>query len=107
MPSPFSLKIYKLIQKKNRRKIVTCDTLFENRSFKATEKLSRAIHELQAEGLITIKSTLNRGRFENELIPKDGISHDSVKAILRKGDSEEEIVPKRKYQRRTVRRSLI
>jgi len=117
--SPFSLKIYKYIQKKNKRRMVTCDTLFENRSFKATEKISKALHELVAEGLITINSTLNRGRFENELVPKDGyIPHPTlrgtskvapVKGILRSDsdDSQEEIKPKRKYQRRTVRRSLV
>jgi len=117
--SPFSLKIYKYIQKKNKRRMVTCDTLFENKSFKTTEKISKALHELVAEGLITINSTLNRGRFENELIPKDGyIPHPTlrgtskvapVKGILRtdSDDSDEELKPKRKYQRRTVRRSLV
>lgn len=109
--SPFSLKIYKYIQKKNKRRMVTCDTLFENRSFKATEKISKALHELVAEGLITINSTLNRGRFENELVPKEGyISHAPIRGVLRKEDScdsDEELKPRRKYQRRTVRRSLV
>ena len=108
--SPFSLKIYKYIQKKNKRRMVTCDTLFENKSFKTTEKISKALHELVAEGLITINSTLNRGRFENELVPKEGyVPHAPVKGILRtdSDDSQEEIKPKRKYQRRTVRRSLV
>ena len=109
--SPFSLKIYKYIQKKNKRRMVTCDTLFENKSFKTTEKISKALHELVAEGLITINSTLNRGRFESELIPKEGyVPHTSIKGVLRKedsNDSDEELKPKRKYQRRTVRRSLV
>ena len=126
--SPYSLKIYSLIQKKGRRKTITADVLFENKSTKTTERIANAIHELQAQGLITLKSIINRGRFETELIPKEGYTEHVKPAkgtsILVEEDHcanndpwvEDGVVssgcstpprPKRKYQRRKVRRSLV
>lgn len=129
-PSPYSLKIYSMIQKKGKRKIITADVLFENKSAKTTERLVNAIHDLQAQGLITLKSIVNRGRFETELIPKEGyverVKPAKRNPVLQEGESNlcasedsysaglvessvaaESPRPKRKYQRRKVRRSLV
>jgi len=111
MISPYSQKLYERIQKKNKKGIVTADSLYEDKTYKATIKIAEAIKELQAESLITIKSITNRGRFETELIPSEGyIQHSNIKGVLRKEDDnegEEEKTPKRRYQRRKVRRSVI
>ncbi len=91
--------------------MVTADSLFYNKTMKASEKISAAIMELRAEGLITIKSVLNHGMFMTELIPAEGyVQHESIKGILRKEDenySDKDIKPKRKYQKRKVKRGLI
>jgi hypothetical protein len=105
--STFGKKIYDRIQKKNKRMMVTADLLYENKTYPATIKISEAIHEIIAEGLITIKSVVNHGRFETELIPKDGyIQHKAEKALKRSSENSEN-KPKRKYQRRNVRRGAL
>ena len=105
--SPYSQKIYERIQKKNKKGIVTADSLYEDKTYKATIKIAEALKELQAEGLITIKSITNRGRFETELIPSEGyVGHSPIKGTLRK-EEEDDGIPKRKYQRRKVKRSVI
>ena len=113
--SLYSSRLYLRIQEKNKKGIVTADSLFENKTWKATEKISVALKELQAEGLITIKSVLDRGKFASELVTAENyVEHSGIKGTLRKGeDSSEEDssqeMPKvpRKYKKRTVRRSAI
>jgi hypothetical protein len=117
MISSYSQKFYLRIQDKNKKNIVTVDSLFENKTYKATEKIANAIRELRSEGLITIRSVLDHGKFASEIITKEGyVEHMAAKGVLRKeeDDSEEESlengtqVPlKRKYKKRTVRRSAV
>jgi hypothetical protein len=57
--SSYSSKMYGRIQAKNKKNIVTVDSLYENKTYKATEKIANAIRELRSEGLITIKSILD------------------------------------------------
>ena len=113
MLSPYSQKLYLRIQGKNKKGIVTADSLFENKTWKATEKIATAIRELQASDLITIKSVLDHGKFASELVTAENyIEHGGIKGMLRK-ELDEEITqeepakPKRKYQKRTVRRSAV
>jgi alpha-D-ribose 1-methylphosphonate 5-triphosphate diphosphatase PhnM len=111
--SPYSQRLYTRIQEKNKKRIVTADSLFENKTWKATEKIANALRELQAEHLLTIKSVLDHGKFASELVTAENyIEHSGIKGTLRK-ESDEEITqeeparPKRKYQKRTVKRSAV
>lgn len=111
--SPYSQKLYTRIQEKNKKGIVTADSLFENKTWKATEKIVAALKELQASDLITIKSILDHGKFASELVTADNyVEHAAIKGTLRKeldedASQEEPVTPKRKYQKRTVRRSAV
>jgi hypothetical protein len=116
MLSSYSSKLYTRIQDKNQKNIVTVDSLYENKTYKATEKIANAIRELRSEGLITIKSILDHGKFASEIVTKEGyIEHMAAKGVLRKEETDEEessegesLVPlKRKYKKRTVRRSVV
>jgi hypothetical protein len=112
--SPYSSRLYLRIQEKNKKGIVTADSLFENKTWKATEKISVALKELQAEGLITIKSILNHGKFASELVTAENyVEHSGIKGTLRKEENLEDGISQetprvpRKYKKRTVRRSAI
>jgi hypothetical protein len=111
--SPYSQKLYLRIQEKNKKKIVTADSLFENKTWKATEKIANALKELRASDLITIKSVLDHGKFASELVTAENyIKHSGIKGTLRKESDEgvlqeEPARPKRKYQKRTVKRSAV
>jgi Tfp pilus assembly ATPase PilU len=104
--NPYASKLYTRIQERNKRQTVTADSLFENKTWKATEKILNALHELQAEGLITTKSITIHGKFATELIPKEG--YKEHKKVIEKIE-EKESVPqkKRKYQKRKVKRGVI
>lgn len=72
--------LYSKIQNLNKRGIVTMDILFEGHGYSGINKITESVQELRSLGLITIKSIKNRGRFETELIPKDGyICHEPKK----------------------------
>ncbi len=104
--NPYASKLYTRIQEKNKKRTVTADSLFENKTWKATEKILNALHELQAEGLITTKSITIHGKFATELIPKDGYEeHEKVMEKLK--EKEEPTQKKRKYQKRKVKRGVI
>jgi hypothetical protein len=114
--SSYSGKLYTRIQDKNKKNIVTVDSLYENKTYKATEKIANAIRELRSEGLITIKSILDHGKFASELVTAENyVEHTGIKGTLRREeDSEDENVsgretssPKRKYKKHTVRRSVV
>ncbi|MCK9458738.1 MAG: hypothetical protein M0R80_03800 [Proteobacteria bacterium] len=116
MLSSYASRLYLRIQEKNKKGIVTADSLYENKTYKATEKLANAIRELQAEHLLTIKSVLDHGKFASELVTAENyIEHSRIKGTLRKEDDSEEdsseienLAPiKRKYKKRTVRRSAV
>jgi len=110
--SSYSQKLYLRIQEKNKKGVVTADSLFENKTWKATEKIAIALKELQAEHLISIKSVLDHGKFASELVTAENyVEHSGIKGTLRKeedfeGDSEAPKIP-RKYKKRTVRRSVV
>jgi len=113
--SSYSQRLYGRIQEKNKKNIVTADSLFENKTWKATEKIATAIRELQAEHLITIKSVLDHGKFASELVTAENyVEHSGIKGTLRKeedveatfGEEAPSKIP-RKYKKRTVRRSAV
>jgi len=115
--SSYASRLYLRIQEKNKKGIVTADSLFENKTYKATEKIANAIRELQAEHLLTIKSVLDHGKFASELVTAENyVEHAAIKGTLRKEDEDSEKESsegenpapiKRKYKKRTVRRSAV
>jgi len=113
--SSYSQKLYLRIQEKNKKGVVTADSLFENKTWKATEKIVTALKELRAEGLITIKSVLDHGKFASELVTAENyVEHSGIKGASRKeeddfeeGSSQETPKVPRKYKKRTVRRSVV
>jgi len=72
MLSEYASSLYARIQRKNKKVVVTVDDLIQYTDYQDTDKIIEAIKELRSEGLITTKSINNHGRFENELVPKDG-----------------------------------
>jgi len=101
------------IQRRNRNRIVTVDTLIENLNYAESTELMTALKELQEASLVTTQSVTNRGRFETELIPQDGISHrEEVRKITKEKvvilpDGTEQVKAKqvvRGRRKHTVRR---
>ena len=72
MLSEYAASLYARIQRKNKKGIVTIDDLIQHTEYKDTDRIIEAIKELRSAGLLTTKSITNHGRFENELIPRDG-----------------------------------
>jgi len=63
------------IQRRNKNRIVTVDNLIEALTYTESTQTINALKELQETNLVTTQSVTNRGRFETELIPVDGIAH--------------------------------
>jgi hypothetical protein len=79
MTSDYATKLYSRIQAKNKKGPVTIDMLIEDQDYQVVNKIISSIQELRVDGLVTIKSIKHRGRFENEIIPKDGYVEHSHK----------------------------
>lgn len=79
MTSDYATRLYAKIQSKNKKGPITVDMLIEDQDYLTVNKIILAIKELRTDGLIVTKSIKHRGRFENELIPKDGYIEHSHK----------------------------
>lgn len=66
------------IQRRNKNRIVTVDNLIESLTYSESTQTINALKELQEANLVTTQSVTNRGRFETELIPVDGIAHNKL-----------------------------
>ena len=88
-------KLYIKIQILNKKDIVTMDSLFEGKDFKAIDQITESVKTLRSLGLITTSSIRNHGRFETEIIPKDGYVYHEPKREskeVRKMKVQEEII---------------
>lgn len=65
-------KLYENIQALNKRGIVTMDSLLEGHGYSEINKITEGVQKLRALGLLSIQTIRNHGRFETELVPKDG-----------------------------------
>ncbi len=89
--------LYERIKSLNKRDIVTVDTLLEGHGYEKINEITDGIKKLRDLGLVTISSIKNRGRFETEIIPRDGyIYHEPKKEskkskIMRTENLEEDI----------------
>lgn len=77
-------KLYTKIRHLNKTTIVTVDSLLEGHSYGEMMRITDGLQKLRSLGLITIKSIRNHGRFETELIPKDGYVYHEPKKESRK-----------------------
>jgi hypothetical protein len=65
-------KLYEKIQALNKRGIVTMDSLFEGHGYSEINRITEGVQKLRGLGLLSIQTIRNHGRFETELVPKDG-----------------------------------
>jgi hypothetical protein len=112
MTSSYALSLLERIKKKNKKQLVTVDSLIDQKTYKASEKIVNAIKELRDEGLINCISIQDHGKFATEITGFEGyVKHDSVPDILRKEYDEEEgsveVVIKKKRIKRNVKRGVV
>jgi hypothetical protein len=79
------------IQKRNKNRIVTVDNLIDTMNYSESTATITTLKELQEANLVTTQSVTNRGRFETELIPVDGVAHNKQLELSNRRITKEKV----------------
>ena len=101
--SDYAVELLERIKRKNKKHLVTVGGLLEYREYAEMTKITDGLKELREAGEISTKSIVNYGRFENEIVLRDGhVEHKGSKAIVKEERKTVGKKPRQVIQKRTV-----